>query len=92
MNIQFYCRKAKINKKGLSPVEIAISISGTRRLFTTAVKCDPFSWPEKTPENIAKYLDTLKVNMVTYLTSLASNGIPATPDTIVQDIGALIPA
>ena len=83
--INFYCRPSKIGKNGQSPVEVSLNVNG-RKFFQTPLKCDPFLWPNKVPENIRQYVDTLRNNLVTYLNYLALNNIPLTTDTLKRVI------
>ena len=84
--INFYCRKAKIGKNGEAPIEVAITLNGERRFFTTSLKCDYFLYHTKTPQNITKYLDSLRDNLVTTLANLTAQGIPLTAEKVRQVI------
>lgn len=41
LSINFYCRKAKANKRGVAPVELAVNIDGERFFVNLPRKCRP---------------------------------------------------
>lgn len=81
-SIKAYVRACKINKEGLAPVEIAITLNGERRFFTTSLKCSPKEFKTKPPKNIIKYVDSLRDNLVTTIAEMTAQGIPLTADRI----------
>ena len=40
-DITFYCRKSRTNKKGLAPIELAISMNGERKFISLPVTMNP---------------------------------------------------
>lgn len=81
-SIRAYCRKCKADKNGLSPIEIAITLNGQRKFFTTSLKCDEKTFKKKCPQNIAKYIDSMRDNLVTTIAEMTSQGIPLNADRI----------
>ena len=41
LDMTFYCRKCKVNRKGLAPIELAISMNGERRFINLPMTMSP---------------------------------------------------
>ena len=41
VNVNFYCRKSKVNRKGLSPIEMSIIINGQRLIMSVGMNYSP---------------------------------------------------
>lgn len=58
LNISYYCRNSKKDKKGLAPVEASLIICGQRKFVNLPFKCDPEEFNKKSHiENGYKTLD-----------------------------------
>lgn len=78
-SIQFYCRPSKCRKNNEAPIEVSLTLNGTRKMFQTSLKCEPKIFgTKKQPKNITQYLDSLRVNLVTTISEMVSQGIPLT--------------
>lgn len=83
LNISYYCRNSKKDKKGLAPVEASLIICGQRKFVNLPFKCDPEEFNRKRkPKYIQDYIDTQRVRMATAISEMATNGIPLTVDTL----------
>ena len=64
-DIAFYCRNSRKNKRGLAPIEMSVSLNGTRAFINLPMKVKP--------EVFSAYLSTKKTNEVrSYLSSVES--------------------
>ena len=64
-DIAFYCRNSRKNKRGLAPIEMSISLNGTRAFINLPMKAKP--------EAFSAYISTKKTNEVrSYLSSVES--------------------
>lgn len=64
-DIAFYCRNSRKNKRGLAPIEMSVSLNGTRAFINLPMKVKP--------EAFGAYLSTKKTNEVrSYLSSVES--------------------
>lgn len=82
-SFQFYCRASKMNKNGLSPIEVSLSVNGKRNFFNLPIKCSPIDFNKKRrPHNIDKYLITMTNNINEYIIQLAEEGIPLTVNNL----------
>ena len=80
-SFSFYCRESKKDRKGEAPVELGISINGTRKFINLPFKCSPSDFNKKRrPKHIQDYLDAQRLNVATIVTEMASQGIPLTAD------------
>ena len=90
-SIQFYCRKSKANREGLSPLEVSVSISGQRKFLNLPMKfrSEDFNKRKPSPE-IVEALDLWR-NMITqYQIQMLKEGIPYTAGnlrTVIQNGG-----
>lgn len=75
----FYCRKSKMDKNGQAPVELGITINGSRKFLNLAFKCSPSEFNQKRrPKYIQDYIDTQRVRTATIVTEMSEQGIPLT--------------
>ena len=82
--INFYCRSSKADKNGESPIEVAITLNGVRKFFTTNLRCDEKSFRIHPPQYVTKYLDSLRLNLSQTIADLTCRGIPLTADKLRQ--------
>ena len=76
-SIKVYCRECKA-KNGVAPLEVAITLNGVRKFFTTNLKCDVKQYKTKPPKYIVQYVDSLKLNLSQTIADMAMQGIPLT--------------
>ena len=64
LDMTFYCRKCKVNRKGLAPIELAVSMNGERRFINLPVKMAPDRFEKqvasKTTNDTKKYLESVE--------------------------------
>lgn len=80
---QFYCRKSKANKQGLSPVELSIIINKERVFINLPYRCraEEFNRRHK-PREIEEYLNAQRSVINKVLSDMAENGIPVTASNL----------
>ena len=85
-DITFYCRKSRMNKKGLAPIELAISMNGERKFISLPVTMNPKLFEKqviaKTENDTKKYLAEVESKIKAYQIQRASEGLDYTIDTI----------
>ena len=87
--IAFYCRASRANKIGLSPIEMSVSINTQRHFINLPYKCNPQAFNRKRkPEEIEKYLYTVRKNINDYLLQMAEQQIAVTTDNLLNIIRA----
>jgi site-specific recombinase XerD len=75
----FYARESKKAKNGLSPVELSISVNGSRVLMNLPYRVKPEEFNRKRrPKEIEEYLNAQRALINTVLTEMAQNGITVT--------------
>lgn len=89
MNVKFRCRKVKMSKDGLAPIEVAITIKGERKLFSTGRKIDPRSFSikmqkVKDDDALNEHLYAIRSRLYAIETSLINNGINVTAEAILN--------
>ena len=50
MKVRFFCRKTKMTKEGLIPIELSISAKGQRKFIATGRKVKPNAFNAKDTE------------------------------------------
>lgn len=63
LNINFYCRAAKVNKQSLSPIEAAITYEGKRTFINLPIKANP---NQPFSQDIKAYLSKIETLINTY--------------------------
>jgi len=87
--IAFYCRASRVNKQGVSPIEMSVSINTKRHFLNLPYKCNPQAFNRKhKPEEIEKYLYTVRKNINDYLLQMAEQQIAVTTDNLLDIIRA----
>lgn len=85
-SIAFYCRDCKKDKKGLSPIEASIIISGQRTFINLPRKERPEEFKRQTTKRVQTdlktYLEEVRTLFNHYQTELLQNGMPITPKTL----------
>ena len=81
-SIAFYCRKSDVNKQGLAPILISISINGDRQYITTQfkVKAEEFAkaMDSKRENPIKSYVDTLRGKLYDLQKEMMQDNVPIT--------------
>ncbi len=81
-SIAFYCRKSDVNKQGLAPILISISINGDRQYITTQFKVKPEEFAKamdsKRENPIKSYVDTLRGNLYDLQKEMMQDNVPIT--------------
>ena len=87
-SIAFYCRNCKKDKKGLSPIEASIIISGKRTFINLPRKERPEDFKRLTTRRqqaeLKTYLEEIRTLFNRYQTELLQNSLPITPQTIKE--------
>ena len=85
-DITFYCRKSRMNRKGLAPIELAISMNGERRFINLPVTMKPEQFEKhiysKTANDTKKYLESVEISIKNYQVQRASEGLEFSIDLI----------
>lgn len=89
-SINFYCRKSKANKHGLSPVELSVTMNGERIFINLPRKMDykEFNvlYHQKKTNELKDYLDTFTSTIYKLQQELILSGIPITANTLKEYI------
>lgn len=81
--ISFYCRKSKMNKNGLSPLELSIVINQERILLNLPSRLNPKHFNKKRkPSYIEDLLNAYRVKINEVCTMLMNDGLPITVHTL----------
>ena len=77
-DISFYCRKSKVNKKGLAPIELSVSLNGKRKFINLPMTMEPRMFEKqiyaKTENDTKKYLAEVESKIKAYQIQRASEG------------------
>ena len=81
-DISFYCRDSKVNRQGLSPIEMSIVINGERCLITLPRKEKPSDFKRdrysRKDNDIKQYLQAVRNKVGTIQTEMMEKDIPLT--------------
>ena len=81
--ISSYCRKSKMNKNGLSPLELSIVINQERILLNLPSRLNPKHFNKKRkPSYIEDLLNAYRVKINEVCTMLMNDGLPITVHTL----------
>ncbi len=79
LDMTFYCRKCKVNRKGLAPIELAISMNGERRFINLPMTMAPDRFEKqvasKTTNDTKKYLESVESQIKAFQLQRALLGI-----------------
>ncbi len=89
MNVRFVCRKTKVSKEGLIPIEASVCIKNKRKYFATGRKVKPNAFIAKTQKvkgdlETNEFLMALKSRLYSIETELLRNGEDITVDSILS--------
>ena len=78
----FYCRKSDVNKQGLAPILISISINGERQFITTQFKAKPEEFAKAMASNrehpIRSYVHALRYKIYDLEKQMMLDNVPLT--------------
>ena len=78
-NLAFYCRPSKATKSGEAPIELSISINGTRVFLNLPVKVLPSEFNKrKKPDHILDLINSFRLKAQEAIADLMSEGLPIT--------------
>lgn len=87
-SLSFYCRKGKMDKKGLAPIEASIIINGQRLFCNLPRKERPEQFKKETETrkqtDIKTYLEEIRAQFNRYQTELLQQGQPITAQTLKE--------
>ena len=82
--VSFYCRESKKNKKGLSHIEMSLSVNGDRRFYNTPMMVAPKEFNKKRQsKEIQDYCSLMRQRVNEILTDMLSHSEPITSDRIL---------
>lgn len=72
-----------MDKNGQSPVELGITINGTRKFINLPFKCSPVDFNKKRkPQHIQDYIDAQRIKVATIVTDMLNHDIPLTAESL----------
>ena len=82
-SLSYYCRASKADRNGLAPIELGITINGTRKFINLPCKCSPveFGYKRK-PKHIQDYIDANRVLVTNIMTDMARVREPLTTEAL----------
>lgn len=85
LSINFYVRKAKANKHGFAPLEIAVNVDGKRKFCNLPRQVSLTDWNRKRrPKDLVEYMDIMRVRANEIITELLRHGEPLTTETLMS--------
>lgn len=82
MVVTYYCREVKAGKKGLAPIQAAISINGERKFINLPLKYNPVQFKKETESkkenDLKNYLSSYTTNINKAVMEMSQYGIPLT--------------
>lgn len=87
LEIAFYCRASKATKKAVAPIELSISLNGTRKFINLPLKVNPTDFNRKRkPQYIEDYLASMRKLVDTAIVDLAKTNQPLTHQNLREYI------
>lgn len=86
ISIKFYCRKSKIGRDGLAPVEMGVNVNGSRFFCNLPRKCTPGSFERKRNVQLWEYLQAVECSIRELETKCLLKGKKISIDTIREFI------
>ena len=82
-SLSYYCRKSKADRNGQAPIELGITINGSRKFINLPCKCSPveFGYKRK-PKYIQEFIDANRVLVTNIMTEMAKIGEPLTTESL----------
>lgn len=82
-SIAFVCRESKKNKQGLAPIELSITLNGTRKFVNLPRKEKPCDFNRKhRNSDLEDYLSLMRSRVNSIMTEMIANGEPLTTEAI----------
>lgn len=79
----YYVRSSKVNKQGLAPLEVSITINQERLFLNLPAKFNPKEFNKKRkPNYIEDLLSQYRIKINEVMTELMSSGLPITANTV----------
>lgn len=86
-SFSFYCRSSKKDRNGYAPLEVSISICGTRKFLNLPMKFRPQDFNKKKPSSeILEALDLWRVKINGYMLDMMKQGMVVTASTLREII------
>lgn len=86
-SISFYCRESKVNKDGLSPLEMCININQQRLFLNLPVKFPPKEFNKKRrPAYMEDLLAQYRIKTNEIMADLMAEGLPITASTLRESL------
>lgn len=82
-SISYYCRASKAGKNGLAPIELGITINGTRKFINLPRKCSPkiFGYKRR-PKDLEDYMSLMRSRINEICNQMIANGEPITTEAL----------
>ena len=85
--VKFYVRKSKCNKNGEAPLEIAVSINGTRHFLNLPYRVRPEEFAKKRkPKELTEYMELMRSRINQILVEMVQHGEPVTTERLLSFI------
>ena len=87
-DLAFYCRKSKMNQKGLAPIELAISVNGRRNFINLPITMNPDYFEKKLAakknNEVKEYLANVEEKIKNFQLQRVSAGQNPTMEQIMK--------
>ena len=91
-NIAFYCRSSRVNKRGLAPIEMSVTINGERAFINLPMKAKPEKFEEQVTSRrsneVRNYLYTVENKINSLQASMAASEQILTLDLVRKYVRA----
>lgn len=88
LNVSFYCRPCKANKKGLAAIELSLIINGERAYITMPRKENPDTFKKcmtaKRTNPIKEYVEAVRSRLNDIITEMMEDGIMLNTQTLTE--------
>ena len=86
--VSFYCRKSDVNRQGLAPILISISINGDRQYIVTQFKAKPEDFEKamasKRDHPIKSYIESLRLKLNDLQEQMMMDNVPLTAKSLKE--------
>ena len=87
LELAFYCRASKATKKAVAPIELSISLNGTRKFINLPLKVNPSDFNKKRkPQYIEEYLASMRTLVNNAIVDMAKTNQPLTHQNLREYI------
>lgn len=88
LNVSFYCRPCKANKKGLAPIELSLIINGERAYITLPRKESPVTFKKyigmKKMNPVKEYVEATRNRLNDIITEMMEDGVMLNTQTLTE--------